>query len=56
MDKYLSDGTVLTKSRFWRTTCKHCRKELPKEIIVSEGKFCSKLCRQSWNTKHKGEV
>jgi hypothetical protein len=49
MDKILSDGTVLTKARFWRTTCKQCRKELPKSVIMNEGKFCNKLCRFNWN-------
>ena len=54
MDKILSDGTVLTKARFIRTTCKSCRKEMPKSIIMSGGNFCNKLCRSLWNKKsHK---
>jgi len=54
MEKILSDGTVLEKARFWRTTCKACRKELPKSIIMNEGKFCNKLCRRNWtDKKHK---
>ena len=51
MDKILSDGTVLTKAKFWRTTCKSCRKEMPKSIIMSGGNFCNKSCRASFNPR-----
>lgn len=51
MDKILSDGTVITKAKFWRTTCKQCGKEMPKDIIMNGGKFCNKLCRRNWTSK-----
>ena len=51
MNKILADGTILTKARFTRTTCKQCRKEMPKSIIMSGGNFCNKLCRRDWNNK-----
>lgn len=52
MDKILKDGTILTKAKFWRTTCKQCRKELEKNIIMQEGKFCNKKCRINWQKKY----
>ncbi len=51
MDKILSDGTILTKARFIRTTCKQCRKEMPKSVIMSGGNFCNKSCKRDWNNK-----
>jgi len=53
MEKILSDNTVLTKAKFWRTTCKQCQKEMPKSIIMNEGNFCSKECRNAWNAKKR---
>ena len=53
MDKILSDGTVLKKARFLRTTCKQCCKELPKDVIMREGKFCNKSCRGKFIATHK---
>ena len=56
MEKILSDGTVLIKARFIRTTCKQCRKEMPKSIIMSGCNFCNKSCRNLWNkVSHKSK-
>ncbi len=53
MDKMLKDGTVLTKARFIRTTCKNCSVEMDKSIILNGGKFCKKKCRIEFIRKNK---
>ena len=53
MDKILKDGTVLTKAKFWRTTCKNCGIEMDKSIIMNGGKFCKKGCRIEFIRKPK---
>ena len=42
MNKTLSDGTVIEKARFIRTTCKYCGKELSKGSIFGGYSWCDK--------------
>ena len=49
----LSDGTIFKKAKFWRTLCKYCYHELPKNVIMNEGEFCDKECREQYQRNHK---
>lgn len=53
MDKILKDGTIITKARFRRTTCKNCGIELEKSIIFAGGKFCGRKCRKAFKPRKK---
>jgi len=50
--KVLRDGTVYERARFLRTTCKCCGRELSKEQINGNQKFCNKNCRTIFTRRH----
>jgi len=58
VEKKLTDGTIYKKARFLRTTCKYCGKELTKDLINNNYKWCNKKCKKKFvirtNKKRKG--